>query len=251
MKIEDFALWENRVAALSCVDGTCWTAHILTVDTKCKKLIVYVLGSNRAYRGTDFRSLAISPENVSSITPVAVCGDVDRYAPWADTCQVDRHFCPDHFVLFTICFVAMFVFASIAIRFSDLPGMAQVTAAIGYSAAVILYTFSSNNGGMQPFHFSCPFVRRQLPQLAFRHVWFVLGLGFFLTVGLLFAPYLPDSWLNAIGRGAPRPFWVLVIPSMVLAFTEVLLNRSLLKRAHPNISSLDEKKKTGSDSSRP
>lgn len=252
MKIEDFALWDDRVAVLSCGDGERTTAHILTVDTKCNKLIVDVLDSNRPYEGKYYRSFAISPDHVSSIGSVTVCGDADRFAPWAETCQMGKHLSPERFVLFAICIVAMLLFAFIAVVFSDVPGVAQLTGAISYSTAVVLYTFRTDQGMFRgnapiyrPFYFSCPFVQRQLSWLVLRHMWFILALVLFLTVGLLFAPYLPAAWLNTKGRGAHPIFWTLLCPSMLLVFIESYLNRLLLLRAHPEISSLDEQKDTG------
>ncbi len=117
--------------------------------------------------------------------------------------------------------------------FADTKWGIQTAALVLYTSAIIIYTFSANRG-MPRYLFRCPIVREELPRLARRHVAFSIVLVGLLTAALLLRQYSSPWWLTA--SGAPKsisPFtYALFILSACLALTQVLTNRSALRRAH-------------------
>lgn len=115
---------------------------------------------------------------------------------------------------------------------SDRPYGFQLASQVAYTPAVILYTFSRNRG-MQRYLFSCHFVRPQLPRLAFRHLGFIAVLFLLQTAAFQLRPRLSPSWFLASGFKDTNRFEATFGALCVaLVFTEVVLNRSSLKRAH-------------------
>lgn len=114
---------------------------------------------------------------------------------------------------------------------ADHPYGIQFASTIGYSAAAILYTFSSNRG-LPRYLFSCLVVREQLYRLALRHFAFLIALFAIETTALELRPRMPAWWLVAHGRDMPPFTLVLFILCGSLLLTQVLTNRSALKRAH-------------------
>jgi hypothetical protein len=109
----------------------------------------------------------------------------------------------------------------------------QFASSVGYTAAIILYTFSSNRG-MQRFLFQCPVVHARLSRLALRHIAFLIVLLIIETTALRSRPRMPASWFVASGRNMPPFATALLTFGCVLALTEVIANRSLLRDAHLN-----------------
>jgi hypothetical protein len=119
------------------------------------------------------------------------------------------------------------------IGLADIPYGVQLAAMVIYTAATILFTFSSSRG-MQRYLFDCPYVRSQFRRLALRHLVFLAVLFLLLTVALQVRPHLPHWWLVHSGRPKTMPpfMTVLFILSGILLLAEIITNRSLLKRAH-------------------
>jgi len=156
--------------------------------------------------------------------------DPDRTS---DSCGEPATFSSDRFLIFLPIFLTMILGSGVLfISLGDTAYGIQFASAIGYTAATILYTFSANRG-MQRYLFSCPYVRSQLPRLAIRHLAFLVALFLLITAGLQVRPHLSQWWLTESGpRGMP-PFIVGVgIACGSLLLTEIIANRSLLKRAH-------------------
>lgn len=116
---------------------------------------------------------------------------------------------------------------------ADRPYGFQLASQIAYTAGAILYTFSRNQGGRR-YLFGCPFVRPQLPRLAFRHIGFSAVLFVLQTGALQIRSRLSPSWFLASGWRDTTNFELTMgILCVALAFTEITTNRSLLNRAHP------------------
>jgi hypothetical protein len=107
----------------------------------------------------------------------------------------------------------------------------QLASLIIYPSAVILITFSAQRG-QQRYLFTCPVVQSLLPRLVRRHVWFLLALVLIETVAMSVRSHLPVSWLIATGKGMSPFTMVLCSACVILGFTQILTNRSLLHRAH-------------------
>lgn len=151
-----------------------------------------------------------------------------------DLCSVKPTFSGERFMLFLPVFLTMTAGSAILFfLFADNPFGIQTAALVGYSSAIVLYTFSANRG-LPRYMFKCPIVRAQMPLLAKRHIAFVSALLVILTVALQVRQYLPAWWLFA--SGAPRsvpPFTTaLFVLTACLALTQILTNRSALERAH-------------------
>jgi hypothetical protein len=151
-----------------------------------------------------------------------------------DLCLVQPSFSGERFMIFLPVFVTMTaVSALLFFLFADSSYGIQLASLVGYTSAVVLYTFSANRG-LPRYMFSCPIVRVQLHRLAKRHIAFVSVLLVFLTVALDLRQYLPPWWLVASGapRGLPPLTDALFVLSALLALTQILTNRSILARAH-------------------
>jgi hypothetical protein len=121
----------------------------------------------------------------------------------------------------------------------DRPGGIQFASMIGYTGATILYTFSANRG-MQRYLFDCPYVRSQFRPLALRHLGFLAALVLLQTALLSLRPHLSPWWfVESIGsRDMPPVYLLIAIPCGALLYGEIMTNRSLLKRAHPDANSV-------------
>ncbi len=150
-----------------------------------------------------------------------------------DPCRKGQAFSVSRFAVLTLLFLTMFpggVF--LLILPEGKPYGVQLGSMVMYTAAVALYTFSSNRGPNPPFMLSCPVVCRQKAILIRRHVAFLAALFFIQTTALQLRPRMPVKWTTSTGTD-PTPFFtaILVICGC-LAVVETLTNRSLLERAH-------------------
>jgi hypothetical protein len=108
----------------------------------------------------------------------------------------------------------------------------QFASIVVYSAAAVLYTFSKYRGTSQRYLFSCPVVRGQLYRLTMRHFAFLIALFAVETAALQLRPKMPAWWFISHGRSTPPFEWALFTLCGSLLLTQVLTNRSVLKRAH-------------------
>src|ERR1700744_5270372 len=92
--------------------------------------------------------------------------DTDHTDWTADACGETPVASPDRFILFTAAFLTMLPGSVILfIWLGDTQFGIQFASIVGYTAAMILYTFSANKG-TQRFLFDCPYVRSELRRLA-------------------------------------------------------------------------------------
>lgn len=103
---------------------------------------------------------------------------------------------------------------------------------VTYTAAVMIYGFARNRGGIQPYLFTCPVVVSQYPRLLKRHAGFLAVLIIFVTIALRVKPHLSAWWFTSTGRNWTPFYTAVAVPVMTLAITEVFTNRGVLKRAH-------------------
>jgi hypothetical protein len=154
-----------------------------------------------------------------------------------DPCLAQPSFSPERFALFLPIFLTMTVGSGVLfVYLAERPFGIQIAAMVCYTSAIVLYTFSANRG-LPRYLFGCPLVRAQFPRLVQRHIVFLPVLITILTAAFQLRPQLPASWLIASGeRNSMPPFTiVLFILSALLAFVQILTNRSLLDRAHRDV----------------
>lgn len=151
---------------------------------------------------------------------------------WQDPCRTRQPFSVFRFAVLTLLFLTVIPGTVIfLILLADRPCGIQLSSIVVYTAAVALYTFSRNRGGMQPFLLSCPVVRRQLPLLIRRHLGFLAALFILQTAALELRPRLPTYWITSSRN--PSPFVITLFGLCAfLAVAQILSNRSLLERAH-------------------
>lgn len=94
-----------------------------------------------------------------------------------DPCRGVSSFSWARFFFFALLFLTMVPGSILLLIFyRDRPFGVEFATLICYSYAVVLYTFSSGRASGNRYLFSCPWVRRELPRLALRHVAFLIAL---------------------------------------------------------------------------
>lgn len=150
-----------------------------------------------------------------------------------DPCRAPNTFSAERFSAFAVLFVVMLGVGGILFFFlRDTPYGTQLAKAISYTAAVMLYGFSRNRGGVQAYLFTCPVVVSQYPRLLKRHVGFLAAVVLFETIALRVEPHLSAWWFTSTGNDWTPFYTAVALPVGALAITEVMTNRGVLKRAH-------------------
>jgi hypothetical protein len=150
-----------------------------------------------------------------------------------DPCFERPTFSANRFFIFLPLFLTMIPGSIVLfILLAGHPYGIQFASIVVYSAAVVLYTFSKYRGTSQRYLFSCPVVRGQLYRLTQRHFAFLIALFAVETAALQLRPKMPAWWFIAHGRNTPPFEWALFTLCGSLLLTQVLTNRSVLKRAH-------------------
>jgi len=151
---------------------------------------------------------------------------------WKDPCLTRDYISFPRLVVFALLFLTFFGGAIVLALLEYRPYVIQFTSMVMYTAAVVLYTFSRNRNGAQPFLFSCPVVRRQLPRLIRRHLGFLAALFIAQTTAFNLRPNLPAHWVTPSSRDASPSAFILGFFCLCLGVAQVLSNRSLLEDAH-------------------
>lgn len=151
----------------------------------------------------------------------------------SDPCFERPTFSTSRFVIFLPLFLTMIPGSVVLFIFlAGHPYGVQLASMVVYSAAACLYTFSKYRGTSQRYLFTCPVVRGQLYRLLLRHFAFLIALFVIETAAFQLRPKMPDWWFVAHGRNTPPFEWALFTLCGSLLLTQVLMNRSALKRAH-------------------
>ncbi|MGH9606530.1 MAG: hypothetical protein ACRD3N_12630 [Terracidiphilus sp.] len=108
----------------------------------------------------------------------------------------------------------------------------QLATVVSYTAAVMIYGFSRNRNGIQPYLFTCPVVVSQYPRLLRRHAGYLAVLAVFETIALRVKPHLSPWWFASSGRDWSPFFTAMALPVCALLLTEIMTNRAALKGAH-------------------
>lgn len=136
------------------------------------------------------------------------------------------------FAVLTLVFFSMLAGSVCLVVFANRSYGIQISSVVIYTAAVALYTFSRNRNDMQPFLLACPVVRRQIPTLIRRHVWYLAALFLVQTIALESLRNLP-KYLTTPSGTDPSLFAVLLgVLCGCIALAQILTNRSLLEHAH-------------------
>lgn len=216
------------------------TAEIRGFDKDTGEVIVDPITSDRTPR-TSFRSRAISVRRVISFEPRP---RAELPWPYSDPCRGKSFSGARHALMAAL--VIGLVAGSVALSMLfDSPYGLPIVSVVVYTLLVLFITFArtggasgfSKWGGLEPYLFTCPAVRPQLPRLLRRHAGFLLGLIVFEGFALAIRPSLPSWWNTGNDALGGRPFTLVWSGAfLVLAFAEVWSNRSILSRAHEEFS---------------
>ena len=151
----------------------------------------------------------------------------------ADPCSAESTFSGPRFLAFAGLFIAMFAGGGVLfILLSDTTYGSQLASVVSYTSAVLVYGFAKNRSGIRPYLFTCPVVMSQYPRLLNRHAVFLTVLVAFETVAFRIKLHVSAWWLTASGRNMPPFVVAVVVPCMIMAIAEIVMNRALLERAH-------------------
>ncbi len=116
------------------------------------------------------------------------------------------------------------------ILFKGWPFGIQIASSIVYSSAAFFFTFAGR--GLRPYLLDCPVVQHHWDRLIMRHFGFLIALFIVVTTALKIRPRLSLWWIVAQGRDmSPFDLTMFILCGSVL-LTEVITNRSVLRRAH-------------------
>jgi hypothetical protein len=149
-----------------------------------------------------------------------------------DPCSEQESFSAERFLQFLPAFLTMVPGSVLLFIFFDgWPFGVQIASSIVYSAAAFFFTFSGR-GSLPRYLLDCPVVQDQWDRLIMRHFGFLIALFIVETTALKIRPRLPLWWLVAQGRDMSPFDRAMFILCGSLLLTQVVTNRSVLKRAH-------------------
>ena len=230
----------GTVAVLTLDDGECLTAEVRAFNDERGELIVDVVSSNPTHPNNSQPSRAIPIRRIVSFQPRP---RAEQPWPYSDPCR-GTSFSFARFVLMATLFLCMTV-GSLPLFFLLMkrPYGFQAASAIVYTIFAVFFTFARTGTrtgkDLPPYMFICPAVRPQFSRLLLRHLGFLVALFALQTLALAMRPYLPDWWNTESGHGRGRgtPFDIAILfLCLGLGYAQVFTNRSLLDRAHREIS---------------
>lgn len=205
------------------------TAEIVDFDEETNELVVEPIRAAAAYKRLQRSMRAIAVDTVVSFEPEPRSSHA---WPHSDPCW-DRSFSGARFVLMSALFVCLTAGSlALFIAFMDgEPYRLQELSAVSYTIFAVFGTFAALRGA-QPYMFTCPAVRPQIPKLLWRHVGFLIALFLLQTAASAVRPSLP-AWWDVPDHKGWRPLEVLVmLLCFGLGFVQVFTNRLVLERAH-------------------
>jgi len=148
-----------------------------------------------------------------------------------DPCNEQGSFSGERFLQFLPAILTMVPGSVLLfILFEGWPFGIQIASSIVYSAAAFFFTFSGR--GLRPYLLDCPVVQHHWDRLIMRHFGFLIALFIVETTALKIRLRLPLWWLVAKGRDmSPFDLTMFILCGSVL-LTQVITNRSVLRRAH-------------------
>jgi hypothetical protein len=226
----------HTVANFTLDDGERLSAEILDFNDERDELIVDVVSSNRSHPKSSQQSRAIPIRRVVSFEPRPRAGQ-----PWphSDPCR-STSFSFARFALMATLFLCMTI-GSLPLVFLLLkrPYGFQAASTIVYTIFAVFFTFARTGTrtgkDLPPYMFTCPAVQPQFSRLLWRHLGFLVALFALQTLALAVRPNLPDWW-NTDRGGTPFEI-ALMLLCFGLGYAQVFTNRSLLDRAHRELSS--------------
>jgi len=219
----------HTVGVLTLHDGKLITVELLGFDEESGEFVVEIISSSRTHRDRG---------RVTQTFPIDRIADFDprpRTAqpwPYSDPCRPGTPTSFARFALMATLFLCMtaggfLLFLLLARRQYGV----QLASMTVYTIFEVWLTFAATQRG-QPYMFTCPAVRPQIPRLLRRHLGFLIALVTLETIALTIRPNLPDWWTMPDSKGrVPFEFGVMLL-CFGFGLAQVFTNRSLLSRAH-------------------
>jgi hypothetical protein len=227
----------GTVGILVLENGERITAEVIGLNEEGDQLAVKVISpesaslkGHRSHRDIPLRSIAsFQPQH-----------DLMEQWPFSDPC---RHRSSRRRILLMSTIFLCMTAGSLPLFLSLIssPYGLQLASIISYTLVVVFFTFATTGSGpggknVLGFKFTCPAVEPRVPQLLLRHLIFLVVLFVLQTAMLAVHPDLPDWW-NVGDKKGMTPFdAALFFACFSLAWTQILTNKSLLKRAHREFS---------------
>jgi hypothetical protein len=227
----------GTVGDLTLDDGERMTAQVVGFDDERDELVIDVISPERSHEngGQDGQAIPISRIVSFQPQPRAAQG-----WPYSDPCR-GTSFSFARFVLMATLFLCMTVGSlPLFLLLMKRPYGFQAASAIVYTIFAMFFTFARTGTrtgkDIPPYMFTCPAVRPQFSRLVRRHLGFLVVLFALQTAALATRPNLPEWWNIADRRGATPLDLALMLLCLGLAYAQVFTNRSLLDRAHREVS---------------
>lgn len=221
----------SDVGLLTLDDGECLIADILEINNNRDNLTVNAVSGTPTDTGSIEWGRSIPVSRVVSFEPRSRS---EQKWPLCDPCRSWRLSGSDSILV--VAFFLAVVFGGLILYFavSEWPYGFQAVSAVAYTAFEAFFTFRATRGFNSTYALNCPAVRTQFPHLLWRHIGFLAVLVTLQTLAITVRPNLPEWWNSkGAGRRSSTPFEdVSLLAYVVLAFTQVITNRSRLDRAH-------------------
>ncbi len=228
----------GTVGVLTLENGERVTAEVTELDEGKDRLSVKVISPEGPTQSGRRKHRAIPLHRIISFKPEP---NLMEKRPYSDPCR-DLSISHPRSDLLTIIFLSMTIGSvPLFLVLIKRPFGLQEASIITYTLFEVFFTFAHHGGGVSgpdvpPFKFSCPAVEPQIPRLLLRHLGFLIALVVLQTEMLAVHPHLPNWWSIKDRKGMAPFDGAFLLLCLVLAWTQVLTNRALLKRAHKEFS---------------
>ena len=231
----------GAIGVLTLESGERITAEVVGLNEEGDRLSVKVISPDRPLRNGRRNHRAIALRLIVSFKPEP---NLMEKWPYCDPCR-DLSISHPRSDLLTIIFLCMTIGSAPLFLVSvNRPFGLQGASIITYTLFEVFFTFAHHGGGtsgpdVPPFKFSCSAVEPQIPRLLWRHLAFLFALVVLQTAMLVTRPHWPNWWLMKDRKGMTLFDGAFFLLCFALAWTQILTNRALLKRAHREFSSQD------------
>lgn len=229
--------WLDRAAVgtigvLVLQDGERITAEVAGLNEEGDRLAIKVLSvkGHQSHRDIPFHRIA-------SFEPQP---HLMKQWPFSDPCR--QRSSRSRLLLMSAIFLCMTVGSlPLFLLLIDKPYGLQEASLISYTLVVVFFTFATTgsgpSGGNVPgYKFACPAVESEIPRLLWRHLIFLAALFVLQTAMLTVHAHLPDWWNVQDKKGMTAFDAAIFLACFGLAWTQILTNKSLLNRAHRELS---------------
>jgi hypothetical protein len=226
--------WPERldlgdIGVLTLDTGEQLTAEVVDYDENRDELLFQIVSPSGTQLEESERQRAIPSASI-----VSFAHQPRDAQPWPHT-DPCRHapFSLSRLLLMTTLFLSMTLGSILLFAFTIGPHRVQKSTAVSYTLFVVFFTFAATKK-FPRYNFTCPAVRVRISDLLLRHLCILLAILVLETAALSIRSSLP-AWWNMEDQKGTTPFELtLYVLLFGFGWTQILTNRSLLKRSHQN-----------------